>query len=70
MNSIDMSENLQGGILMDNLFNPDELANVLEEFNSSNEAETEEMLSSNMSKEMQASQMRYEEYIKKHENDN
>ena len=55
---------------MDNLFNPDDLANVLEEFNASNEDKTEEILSSNMTKEMQASQQRYEEYIKKHENDN
>ncbi len=55
---------------MDNLFNLDELSDVLAAFNASNEDKAEEILSSNMSEEMQASQRRYEEYIKKHENDN
>lgn len=60
----------KGGFYMDNLFNPDDFVDVLEEFNSSNEDKTEELLSSNMSTEMLASQKRYEEYIKKHANDN
>lgn len=55
---------------MDNLFDPNELENALDEFNKSNEKQTEELLSSNMSEEMLASQKRYENYIKKHENDN
>lgn len=55
---------------MDNLFNSDDLEDVLNEFNKSNEDQTEMLLSSNMSDEMLASQKRYENYIKKHENDN
>ena len=54
---------------MDNLFSVEDLANAIEEFNNSNEAATESMLEANMTEEMRASQKRYEEYIKKHEND-
>lgn len=55
---------------MDTLFSLDDLADVLEQFNESNEEQTEKILSSAMSDEMLASQKRYEDYIKKHENDN
>lgn len=53
---------------MDNLFNPDDFAEVLNEFNNSNEALTESLLEAGMTEEMKASQKRYEEYIKKHKN--
>lgn len=54
---------------MDNLFDSFDLSDVLEEFNSSNENQSD-ILFSNMSEEMVASQKRYEDYIKKHEYDN
>lgn len=54
---------------MDNLFNPEDLADVLNEFNQSNGSLTESLLEASMTEEMKASQKRYEEYIKKHEND-
>jgi hypothetical protein len=56
-------------IFMDNLFDSFDLSDVLEEFNSSNENQSD-ILFSNMSEEMVASQKRYEDYIKKHEYDN
>lgn len=52
---------------MDNMFNLDDLSNVLSELNSSNIEKSEEILNSAMTDEMKASQKRYEEYIKKHE---
>lgn len=51
--------------LMENLFNLDDLADALAEFNSIDEEKTERILNSNMSEEMLASQRRYEEYIMK-----
>lgn len=50
---------------MDNLFNPEYLADALAAFNAIDEDKTEHMLDFNMSEEMIASQKRYEEYIKK-----
>lgn len=55
---------------MDILFNADDLADVLAQFNASNEEQNGIFLNSTMSDEMLASQKRYENYIKKHENDN
>lgn len=52
---------------MDALFSFDDLSDVLSEFNGSNAGKSEEILSGVMSEEMAASKRRYEEYIKKHE---
>lgn len=52
---------------METLINFDELSDALSEFNSTNDGKAEELLTASMSEEMQASQRRYEEYIKKHE---
>ena len=54
-------------VIVDALFSFDDLSDVLSEFNGSNAGKSEEILSGVMSEEMAASKRRYEEYIKKHE---
>lgn len=52
---------------MDELFDLSDLESALSELNNLSD-ETSEFLNSTMSEEMSASQKRYEDYIKKHEN--
>ncbi len=53
---------------MEALFNLSDFESVLDEFNSISTEENEERLSLNMSAEMAASEKRYNEYIRKHDN--
>lgn len=56
---------------MENLFDTGEMEALLSQLNSSNlEKASDEVSTSFMTKEMEASQRRYEEIIKKHEKDN
>lgn len=56
---------------MDNLFDTGEMEALLSQLNSSNlEKASDEVSTAFMTKEMEASQRRYEEIIKKHEKDN
>ncbi len=52
---------------MENFFNEEDLLSALSVLNDQNQDKTEKLLSSNMSEEMKASQLRYEHYIKKHQ---
>lgn len=52
---------------MENFFNEEDLLDALSELNNQDQEKTEELLSSNMTAEMKASQLRYEQYLKKHE---
>lgn len=55
---------------MDNMFDSDEMADLLSQLNAAKlEKASDEVSNDVMSKEMEASQRRYEEYIKKHEAD-
>ncbi len=55
---------------MDNLFDTGEMEALLNQLNASNlEKAADEASPSSMTKEMEASQRRYEEILKKHEND-
>lgn len=55
---------------MDNLFDTGEMEALLNQLNASNlEKAADEASTSFMTKEMEASQRRYEEIIKKHEKD-
>lgn len=54
-----------------NFFDENEMAALLNQLNAANlERAGEDVSAGEMSKEMAASQRRYEEYIKKHEHDN
>ncbi len=53
---------------MDILFDMSDLESVLSEFNEQAEEGSENFLNAGMSDEMKASQKRYEDYIKKHNN--
>lgn len=56
---------------MDNLFDPNEMEALLGQLNAAKLKKAgEEVTDSAMNKEMEASQRRYEEILKKHENDN
>lgn len=56
---------------MDNFFDTNEMEDLLTQLNAAKlEKAGSEVSEGVMSKEMEASQRRYEEYIKKHENDN
>lgn len=56
---------------MDNLFDTGEMEALLNQLNASKlEKASDEVSSDFMTKEMEASQRRYEEIIKKHEKDN
>lgn len=56
---------------MENLFDTGEMENLLNQLNSSKlEKASDEVSTDFMTKEMEASQRRYEEIIKKHEKDN
>ena len=56
---------------MDNLFDPNEMEALLGQLNATKLKKAgEEVTDSVMTKEMEASQRRYEEILKKHEKDN
>ena len=56
---------------MENLFDTGEMEALLNQLNSTNlEKASDEVSTDIMTKEMEASQRRYEEIIKKHEKDN
>ena len=56
---------------MENLFDTGEMEALLSQLNSANlEKASDEVSTDFMTKEMEASQRRYEEIIKKHKNDN
>ncbi|MBQ3584697.1 MAG: hypothetical protein IJA27_08285 [Lachnospiraceae bacterium] len=53
---------------MELLFDTNDLESILNEFNAKSDNENDEFINASMSDEMKASQKRYEDYIKKHQN--